>query len=215
MKSCPSDRKKGLSWRRVVAIVAVAILVVVLVGYAVERPWDLYADKPDAVDYTISVDNTPMIFSPSSSAPDPEGDCTADLSGSIMVGKPYLGFRAVRVDLSCSFSRGVDATEGSFITEVYAPYSEWVRGAKAKLYDSDGHEMPGLTAKKRSDSWEVTCKGDGNPTTGTISVLFLIRDWSEGSIQPIDIHTYWDWVDEDGQAKSHGKLMNFYVKPTS
>ena len=215
MKSCPSDKKGGLSWRRVVAIVAVAILVVVLVGHAVERPWDLYADKPDAVDYTISVDNTPMIFNPTLRAPDPEGDCSADLSGSIMVGKPYLGFRAVRVDLSFSFSRGVDATEGDFYTAVISPYSEWVRGAKAKLYDSDGHEMPGLTAKNRSDAWEVTCKGDGNPATGTISVLFLIRDWGEDSDTPIDIHTSWHWVDEGGQTKSHNKLMLFSVKPTS
>jgi hypothetical protein len=215
MKSCPSDRKKGLSWRGVVAIVAVAILVVVLVGHAVERPWDLYADKLDAVDYTISVDNVSMIFNPTLRSPDPEGDCTADLSGSIMVGKQYLGFRAVRVDLSFSFSRGVDATEGSFITEVVSPYSEWVRGAKAKLYDSDGHEMPGLTAKKRSDTWEVTCTGDGNPATGTISVLFLFRDWGENSATPIHIYTSWQWVDEGGQTKSHHKLMLFSVKPTS
>lgn len=215
MKSCLSDKKGGLSWRRVVAIVAVAILVVVLVGHAVERPWDLYADKPDAVDYTIPVDNVSMIFNPSLSAPDPEGDCTADLSGSIMVGKQYLGFRAVRVDLSFSFSRGVDATEGDFYTTVVAPYGEWVRGAKAKLYDSDGHEMPGLTAKNRSNTWEVTCTGDGNPTTGTISVLFLIRDWGEDSATHIDIYTGWQWVDEGGQTKSHRKLMLFSVKPTS
>ena len=202
-------------------LVALAILLAVGLAFsAVTSPWAIEGLGSSVIDYNVSIDRSYTSW---------EGDSRIEAKGTVYVGKSWLGFRAVKVELDLDFDsdRIPDADcmpDGSpfFTLSTSAGNAVAVCGS-ASLFDSESESIQPTelstaagTRFLRPGARTLYVKCDVAsvwPAKGKTLAYFLIPDWDteESPLPLLEVVAIWTGVDDDGSSSLRSRVATIVL----